>query len=133
LAEIDKTGKNRIVLNHPLGNTGKPNLALFRVMLSELRAVTNNFTTPISMKYMVDFRGRIYPMYTAVSHMSHSFIRVLFELPHRSDEGADILFEERSLKIINNILETRFSRIAEAFSFVSTMDLGSRPMKSDAY
>lgn len=113
---------------YPLGKLRKPQINIIRTILEEIKNVRNGFTEPIYMKHMLDFRGRIYPMYTSLSYMSHIFLRVIFELKEGIDysqlnHGGSKSVEISRLKIINNILDRDFDTLHEVREYLSGNDL----------
>lgn len=103
-------------------------------MLEELEEVSYGFEQPISMKYILDFRGRIYPMYTPLSYISHSFIRRLFSLtPSEASNEEQLVCRERTLRVLNNILDTDFADIEDVREYVEGKSVESLKLDCDAF
>lgn len=85
--------------------------------MKDLRFLTNEFTEPFIMKYKVDFRGRIYPQYSALSYIAHPIIRTMFEIRPTSEPDMELI-RVRSLGIINKIMNSTHETLEDARAYI---------------
>lgn len=102
----------------PVGKIKNKNYAFLKEMFDELRFVRNDFDDGVNIKFINDFRGRIYPNYRSVSYISHPIFRTVFELKPLT-KGNDEIVLERTLGIINKLCKRNYISVNEAFDDMS--------------
>lgn len=117
---------------YPISNITQLSIKIIKTIFDELKEVRNDCKDPIKIKFKVDFRGRIYPLYTVVSYMSTPFIRYLFELKPNYPKSLEIT-NKNSLSLINIIIKTSFKSLKEAHKHVQETDIQTYYYDEDLY